>query len=195
MANLEELLKKAAKGKGLVGSGLMSQMVRTVAALDYEDLVKAVPDFLPRLGEVLEARAPEMEEIDVEKATDFMLKYLPKIVKKVTSSDAEIKNELAATEDMTFNVKAGNILEMCVKIKKGKIALSPGLAEERDFFIDVPTGELLRLMTGEEDAISGFMGGGIAMWRDGDEGDMTKAMSILPLITVVLEKLGLERMM
>jgi len=191
MANLEELLKKAAKGKGLVGSGLMSQMVRTVAALDYEDLVKAAPDFLPRLGEVLEARAPEKEEIDVEKATDFMLKYLPKIIKKVTTADTEIKNELAATEDMTFNVKAGNILETCVKIKKGKISLSPGLSEERDFFIDIPTRELLRLMTGEEDPMAGFMGGSIAMWRDGDEGDMTKAMSVLPLISVVLEKLGL----
>jgi len=195
MASLEELLKKVAKGKRLVGSGQMTRIAEAVTALDYEDLVKAVPEFLPRLGEVLQARAPEIEEIDVKKATDSMLKYLPQIIERMISSDVEIRNELAAVEDMTFNLKAGNILEMCVKIKEGKISLSPGLAEERDFFIDVPTRELLRLMTGEEDAMSGFMGGGIAMWRDGDEGDMTKSIGILPLITVVLEKLGLERLM
>lgn len=195
MANLEELLGKAAKEKKLVGSGLMTQIIEAVTALDYEDLVNAMPKFLPDLGRVLEARTPEIEEIDVKKATDFVLKYLPQIIDKMTSSDVEIKNELAATEDMTFNVKAGNIAEMCVEIKEGKISLSPGLASERDFFIDVPTGKLWRIMSGEEDAMSGFIGGGIAMWRDGDEGDMTKAISILPLITVVLEKLGLERLM
>jgi len=195
MADLEELLKKVAKGKRLVGSGQMTQFVEAIAALDYEDLVKAVPEFFPHLGQVLEARAPEIEEIDVKKSTRFMLKYLPKIIEKMISSDIEIKNELAAIEDMTFNVKASNILETCVKIKGGKISLSPGLAEERDFFIEVPTRELLRIMTGEEDMMSGFIGGGIAMWRDDDEGDMTKAMSILPLVTVVLEKAGLERLM
>ena len=195
MASLEELLKKVAKGKGLVGSGQMARIAEAVTALDYEDLVKAVPEFLPRLVEVLQARAREIEEIDVKKATGFMLKYLPQIIEKMISSDVEIKNELAATEDMTFNVKAGNILETCVRIKGGKISLSPGLAEERDFFIDVPTGELLRIMTAEENAMSGLMGGGIAMWREDDEGDMTKSISILPLITVVLEKLGLERLM
>lgn len=195
MANLEELLIKVAKGKRLIGSGQMTRIAEAVTALDYEDLVKAVPEFFPRIGEVLQTWAPEIEELDVKKATGFMLKYLPQIIEKMISSDAEIKNELAAVEDMTFNVKASNILEMCVKIEEGKISLVPGLAEERDFFIDVPTGELLRVMTGEEDAMSGFMGGAIRMWREDDEGDMTKAASILPLITVVLEKLGLERLM
>lgn len=192
---LEELLEKAAKEKKLIGSGLIAQILNELTALSDEDLTDGMAEFVPRLGSILERRISEIEDVDAKKATDLVLEFLPQIIGKIISSDEEIKNELAMTEDMTFNLKAGNILEMCVEIKGGKMSLSPGLAEERDFFVDVPAERFLRILSGDEDAMSGLMGGGIAMWREGDEGDMTKAISILPLITVVAEKLKLDTML
>lgn len=192
---LKELLARSAKEKKLIGSGLITQIMDELTALSYDDLVTEMPELVPKLGSVLENRIPEIEEVDTEKGTDFVLKYLPQIMEKVVSSDGEVKDELAATEDMTINVKLGNIAEMAAQIKDGTISFSPGLGQERDFFIDMSTEKLLRILSGKDDALSGFMGGGIEMWREGDEGDMEKAQSLLPLLTVVLEKLKLERMM
>jgi len=191
---LQELLAKSAKEKKLIGSELLTQIMDELTALSYDDLVTEMPEFVAKLGSVLEKRVPELEEVDTGKGTDFVLKYLPKIAEKV-SSDGEVKNELAATEDMTFNVKLGNIAEMAVQIKDGTISFSPGLGPERDFFIDMSIEKLLTILSGKDDALSGFMGGSIEMWREGDEGDMEKAQSLLPLLTVVSEKLKLERMM
>jgi len=36
------------------------------------------------------------------------------------------------------------------------------------------------------------MGGEIVMWREGEAGDASKAMDILPLITIFTEKVGLK---
>lgn len=191
---LQELVAKSAREKKVIGSKLIPQMMDGLTALSYDDLVTQMPEFVAKLGSVLQNRLPEIEEIDTKKGTNFALKYLPLIVEKVVSSDEEVKNELAATEDMTFNVKLGNIAEMTVQIQDGRVSFSPGLAQERDFFIEMSAEKLLRILSGKEDALSGFMGGGIEMWREGDEGNMEKAQSLLPLLTVVLEKLKLERM-
>lgn len=191
---LQELLAKSAKEKKVIGSKLIPQMMDELTALSYDDLVTQMPEIVAKLGSVLQNRLPEIEEIDTKKGTNFALKYLPHIVEKVVSSDEEVKNELAATEDMTFNVKLGNIAEMTVQIQDGRISFSPGLGKERDFFIDVSTEKLLQILSGKEDALSGFMGGSIEMWREGDEGDMEKAQNLLPFLTVFLEKLRLERM-
>jgi len=192
---LQELLTKADKEKKLIGSGLIPQMMDKLTALSYDDLVAEMPEFVSKLGTVLEKRLPEIEEVDTEKGTAFILKYLPQLMEKVLSSDAEVKNELAATEDMTFNLKLGNIAEMAVQIRDGTVSFSPGLAQERDFFIDISTEKLLQVLSGKDNVLSGFMGGSIEMWREGDEGDMEKAQSLLPLLAVVLEKLKLDRMM
>jgi putative sterol carrier protein len=200
MAELGELLKKAAKQEKLIGSGVVTQIMDEVSALDYDGLVKTIPDLLPKLGKVLEKRLPEMEEIDTGKATAFVLKYLPKMAEKIISSDEEVKDELGMTEDMTFNLNVtgsdGNIAEMRVDIKDGNISFNPGQAEEKHFIMDISTEKLLRIMSGEDDAISGFMGGGIEMWREEtDESNAIKVLSLMPLITLVAQKLKLEKMM
>lgn len=192
---LQELLAKSAKEQKVIGSRLIPQMMDELTTLSYDDLVAQMSEFVAKMGSVLQNRLPEIEEIDTKKGTNFTLKYVPQIVEKVVSSDGEVKKELAATEDMTFNVKLGNIAEMAVQIKDGKIFFNPGLSQERDFFIEMSTEKLLRILSGKDDALSGFMGGGIEMWREGDEGNMEKAQDLLPLLTVVLEKLKLERML
>ncbi len=191
---LQELLAKSATEKKLIGSKLMPQIMDELTALAYDDLVAQMPEFVAKLGSVLQNRLSEIAEIDVKKGTDFALKYLPQVVEKVVSSDGEVRSDLEATEDMTFNLKLGNMAAMTVQIKDGRLSFSPGLAQERDFFIEMSTEKLLRILSGKEDALSGFMGGSIAMWREGDEGNMEKAQSLLPFLAVFLEKLRLERM-
>jgi len=195
MAELKELLKKAIKQDRLIGSGLLTQIMDEVSALDYQHLVDEAPGVISGLGNVLEGRVGEIEAVGNEKATAFVLNYLPQITDKLVSSDTEIKSELVATEDMNFNVKAGDIAEVHVEIKDGAISFSPGLIEDRDFYMDMTTTKVLRLMAGKDDALSGFMGGSIAMWRDDDVGDMSKAFSLLPLITVVAGGLQLDTTM
>lgn len=191
---VQELLAKSATEKKLIGSGVMTQIMDELTSLSYDDLVTEMPQFVAKLGSLLEKRITEIEEVDTDKGTGFVLKYLPQIVQQVVSSDAEAKNELAATGDMTINVRLGNIAELAVQIKDGTISFSPGLGQERDFFVDMSTEKLLSILSGKDDVLSGFMGGGIQMWREGDEGDMQKAQDFLPLLTVILEKLRLERM-
>jgi len=191
MAELMVSLEKAIKKDKLIGSGVLTEVMDGVAALEYEDLVETVPALLSKLGKALEPRVSEIDEVGIEKSTEFVLKYVPKMTQKLISSEAEVKNELALTEDMNFNLKAGIIAEAQVQIKGGQMSFNPGLTNERDFFIDISTPKLFRIMQGQDDIESGLIGGGIEMWREGDEGDMEKAQSFLPLLTVILQKLKL----
>lgn len=194
MTGPSELLEGAQEQERLIGSERMKEVMESLASLEYEGLVEVMPGFLPSLGRVLEARTAEIDEWGIEKGTDFFLTYLPRITEKMVSSDGDIKNELAMTEEMSFNLKAGNMIGTQVRIRDGGVSYSPGLAGERDFFIDIPEPKLFRIMRGQEDVMSGLMGGGIEMWREGEEGDMEKAQDLLPLVTLVLAKLKLDGM-
>jgi putative sterol carrier protein len=120
------------------------------------------------------------------------LDQLEKVVEKMISEDEEVRNEFSMTRDTLFNVEVEDILSMSTKIEGGKPSFSPDLAEDRDFYIVVPKRTLSQILAGEKDVMTPFMGGEIRMWREGDVGNMANATDILPLITILAEKLELK---
>ncbi|RZN67302.1 MAG: hypothetical protein EF807_07695 [Candidatus Methanolliviera hydrocarbonicum] len=116
---------------------------------------------------------------------------IAKEVERIVSEDEEIKKEISLTEEMIFNVKIGDTIEIGVKINGDELSVD-GASDEPDFFIDIPLKILSEIISGEKDVMSPFMGGEIVMWREGEAGDASKAMDILPLITIFTEKLGLK---
>jgi putative sterol carrier protein len=128
--------------------------------------------------------------VEEEKAID--IGQISKAFENVISGDEDVKRELSLTENIVFNVTTDGIITMSVKIEDGKPSFSSDLAEKPDFFIDIQTKTLSEIMSGEKDVMTPFMGGEIAMWKEGNVGHMGKAMDILPLITVLAEKLELK---
>jgi hypothetical protein len=116
---------------------------------------------------------------------------IAKEVERIVSEDEEIKKEISLTEEMIFNVKIGDTIEIGVKINGDELSVD-GVSDEPDFFIDISPKILSEIISGEKDVMSPFMGGEIVMWREGEAGDASKAMDILPLITIFTEKLGLK---
>ena len=106
--------------------------------------------------------------------------------------DEEIKIEMSLTPDMVFNLKSDPVLGFKVEIKDGKPSVSCDLSSEPDFSIDIPQGTLKAMVSGEKDVMTPFMGGEIAMWQDGNLGDMQKAMDLMPLITAVADNMDLK---
>ena len=135
------------------------------------------------LKELLKGAIEEKKEV----STDDIAQEVERIV----SEDEEVKKEISLTENMVFNVKIGDTIEMGVKIKDDELSID-GVSDEPDFFIDIPKKTLSEIISGEKDVMSPFMSGEIVMWREGKAGDASKAMDILPLITTFTEKLGLK---
>ena len=106
--------------------------------------------------------------------------------------DEEIKIEMSLTPDMVFNLRSDPVLGFKVEIKDGKPSVSCDLSSEPDFSIDIPQGTLKAMISGEKDVMTPFMGGEIAMWQDGNLGDMQKAMDLMPLITAVADNMDLK---
>jgi len=135
------------------------------------------------LKELLKEAIEEGKTLDVDK--------IAKEVKKMVSEDEEVKKEITLTEEMVFNVKIGDTIKMGMKIKGDELSVDD-VSDEPDFFIDIPKKTLSEIISGEKDVMSPFMGGEIVMWREGEAGDASKAMDILPLITIFTEKVGLK---
>lgn len=108
------------------------------------------------------------------------------------TGDDEIKIEMSLTPDMVFNLKSDPVLGFKVEIKDGKPSVSCDLSSEPDFSIDIPQGTLKDMISGNKDVMTPFMGGEVAMWQDGKLGNMSKAMDLMPLITVVADKMDLK---
>jgi len=106
--------------------------------------------------------------------------------------EEEIKIEMSLTPDMVFNLKSDPVIGFKVEIKDGKPSVSCDISSEPDFSIDIPQGTLKAMVSGEKDVMTPFMGGEIAMWQDGNLGDMQKAMDLMPLITAVADKMDLK---
>jgi putative sterol carrier protein len=181
---------------------LVEKMVPMLEKIDLEALYKVLPDIISPITSGLMDRMQdmmggmEMETEDVEKMMAPMGEYMPRLITpmmgimdRIIEADEEIKNELAGAEDMVFNIKMGDVLQMSMGMKGGKLEIGTELAPEPDLSIEIPMSMITDMMSGAVDPMSAFMGGDVKM-----EGDMSKAMGLMPLMTVFTEKFGIEIM-
>lgn len=162
---------------------------------------KALLDFVEKmnLGDLM----GKMQEVDPGKAEELMPKVMPKmseympriiapmmtLMDKIIASDEEIAEELEGAEDLAINIKMGDALSMGVQLKDGKFSLGTEDITDADMNVEIPTDIMINLMTGQGDPMSAFMGGDVKM-----DGDMSKAMGLMPLMTVFTDKFGIELM-
>ena len=102
-------------------------------------------------------------------------------VERIASEDEEIKKEISLTEEMIFNVKIGDTIEMGVKINGDDLSVD-GISDEPDFFIDISAKILSEMLSGDRDVISSLMGGDIVTWREGEVYDASKLNLLVPLM-------------
>ncbi|VUT26577.1 MAG: hypothetical protein MOIL_01618 [Candidatus Methanolliviera sp. GoM_oil] len=102
-------------------------------------------------------------------------------VERIASEDEEIKKEISLTEEMIFNVKIGDTIEIGVKINGDELSVD-GISDEPDFFIDISPKILSEMLSGERDVISSLMGGDIVTWREGEVYDASKLNLLVPLM-------------
>lgn len=221
MADLKALMDKALAADKLIGSGIPTEVVDALDETDASDLLAILPDVLDKAPQIMDKVLPEIESVAVDDLVDFMPrlmgmnekmqdmdpsdlegvlpkmaenipKIMPtmmKLMDKIISSDEELAEELEGAEDMAINVKAGDVMTICMAIKDGKMSMGTELADDADMTMEIPMDIMLNLMTGTGDAMSAFMGGDVKM-----DGDMSKAMGLMPLMTVFSEKFGIEMM-
>lgn len=106
---------------------------------------------------------------------------IAKEVERIASEDEEIKKEISLTEEMIFNVKIGDTIEMGVKINGDGLSVD-GISDEPDFFIDISPKILSEILSGDRDVISSLMGGDIVTWREGEAYDASKLNLLVPLM-------------
>ena len=162
---------------------------------------KALLDFVEQmnLGDLM----GKMQEVDPSKAEELMPEVMPKMAEymprimapmmtlmdKIIAADEEISEELEGAEDLAINIKMGDAMSMGIQLKDGKFSIGTEDISDADMSVEIPTEVMINLMTGQGDPMSSFMGGDVKM-----DGDMSKAMGLMPLMTVFTEKFGLELM-
>ncbi|RZN66481.1 MAG: hypothetical protein EF807_08485 [Candidatus Methanolliviera hydrocarbonicum] len=113
---------------------------------------------------------------------------IAKEVERIVSEDEEIKKEISLTEEMIFNVKIGDTIEIGVKINGDELSVD-GVSDEPDFFIDISPKILSEMLSGDRDVISSLMGGDIVTWREGEVYDASKLNLLVPLMMSFARKL------
>jgi putative sterol carrier protein len=219
---LKGMMDEALKQEKIIGSGLPTKIAEKIATVEASDLAKVMGDVLDKAPQILDKVKPELETVDVEELSAFIPKFIPPLMEKmqgfekediepalpkmsenipkimptmmdlmdrVLAADEELKSELEGSEDVSINVEAGTLMSMNMSIKGGKMGMSTELADDADMTMKIPENIMMDLMTGTGDAMSAFMGGDVEM-----EGDMSKAMGMMPLMTTFGEKFGIEMM-
>ena len=106
---------------------------------------------------------------------------IAKEVERIVSEDEEIKKEISLTEEMIFNVKIGDTIEIGMRIKGDELSVD-GVSDEPDFFIDISPKILSEMLLGDRDVTSSLMGGDIVTWREGEVYDASKLNLLVPLM-------------
>lgn len=137
-----------------------------------------------KLKDILKTAVDEKKKVELSQMTEA--------VEAMVSDDKEIGKEISLAGDVVFNMVSDPVMKFRVELKDGKTSLSCDLADDPDFFIEIPFNTLEGIISGKKDVVTPFMGGEISMWKDGMVGNMAKAMDIMPIITVVAEKMELK---
>ncbi len=144
-----------------------------------KELIENVPDLVPRM-------VKRLEEIDSKR----FMSEAPEVAKDFTSlvwegvsvvveRSPELKSDLEKLGSVAMNFKATDSpLEVHVKISDGKISGGVGLAENADLTFSGTTENIIKLMTGSIDPVSGFMSGKYKM-----DGNLAVGMKLAPVMT------------
>ncbi|MDY6965476.1 MAG: SCP2 sterol-binding domain-containing protein [Halobacteriota archaeon] len=218
---LKSLMYEALESEKLIGSGIPTEIMGKIGDVNAEDLISALPMVLENSPKIMDKVLSEMETIETGDIIDFlpkfmsinekmqdldpsdlsevlpkMTEFIPKImpvlislIDKVIATDDDLSEELENAEDLIININAGGIMTICMQIKDGKMHIGTELADSADMSMEIPMDVMLNLMTGTGDPMSAFMGGDVNM-----EGDISKAMGIMPLMGILSEKFGFEMM-
>jgi len=143
------------------------------------ELITAMPDLVPRI-------VRRMEEIDSKRfmneapeAAKLFTDLVWEGVSVLVERNPELKGDLEKLGNMTMNFKATDSpLEVHVNISNGKISGGAGLAEKADLTFSGTTENIIKLMTGAMDPVSGFMSGKYKM-----DGNLTVGMKLAPVMT------------
>jgi len=176
---------------------IMEKIEGEVAGVEVNDLLEFVEkmDMGELMGKMQEADPAKIEELMpgvMPKMAEYMPKIMPAmmaLMDKVTASDEELAEELEGAEDMAINIQMGDAMAMTMQIKDGKMAMGTTPVDNADMSIEIPMDIMVGMITGTADPMSAFMGGDVKM-----DGDMSKGMALMPLMTVFSEKFGMELM-
>ncbi|MDY6964683.1 MAG: SCP2 sterol-binding domain-containing protein [Halobacteriota archaeon] len=182
---LEKIGPIMEKAKAEIPDVEVSALLEFVEQMDMGEL----------MGKMQEADPDKVEEL-MPSVMPKMAEYMPQIMPammtlmdKIIASDEEIAEELEGAEDMAINMKMGDAMSMSMVLKDGKFTIGTDPAPDADMSIEIPMDIMIQLMTGQGDPMSAFMGGDVKM-----DGDMSKGMALMPLMTVFTEKFGMELM-
>ncbi|MFX1451152.1 MAG: hypothetical protein ACFFCM_09945 [Promethearchaeota archaeon] len=190
MSEILEFLNKNITEKKAANSEIIKNIIEKIVELNLEDMAKNLPDILFKLGTLLEINN------NIKDLSDIFTKNLSIFIQKLLT-DKEIKYELSLTPDVRFNLSIGN-KTLGVEIKEGNLnfrsdAFKPP-DESFDFSVEVPLNLIPKLFTGEENLMVELMAGErIKLWREKQPYNAEKLFELMPLLSIALEKLNLDK--
>ena len=186
MSEIIDILDKTAEKEKAITSDLLNQISNKIIALNMEDLSKHIATILSKLGVLLQKK-------DGTELSDILLNTLPKFTEKMLA-DEDIKYELSLTPDLAFNLKIGEN-SVGIQIKDGNLSVGTGI-EQPDFFIELSIQILGKIFTGEENLMQELMAGErIKLWREQEPYNASKLLELTPLLSLILDKLNLDKWM
>ncbi|MFX0139726.1 MAG: hypothetical protein ACFFDN_39165 [Candidatus Hodarchaeota archaeon] len=190
MNEILDMLNKYLKDKKAVNSEIIKNILEKITALNFNEMVENLSEMLHKLGILMEINGG-IENLSDVLATNFTL-FIQKLLQ-----DEEIKYELNLTPNMTFNLSIGK-RAMGVEIKDGTINFRAEPFkwpdEPLDFFVEIPLDIIPKIFTGKENLMVELMAGErIKLWREKLPYNAGKLFELMPLLSITLEKLNLDK--
>lgn len=138
---------------------IVSEVMSEINEMDPDELIENMPDFVEFFFEGFSSIAESNEEVQ-EVLEDI--------------GEAVLNYRIILAQD--------NTMETYMEVKDGKVSGGTGNKDNADFTIEMPMETMLGMASGEADMVGEFMSGKIKI-----EGNMVKAMSMMPLMEVMDE--------
>lgn len=150
----------------------------------------AMADELGGMNSRLQVILPEVE---LDDAVQLMNAFYPLVFSgmvELGKTDAEIRDKLARTEDVTYVLKVDEVgFALCLKIANGEFSYAFSEPAEVNVTMKTDPQTLLELMTGQTDAIQAFMAGDVEA-----DGELIKARGLRAVFEALGDKFGFRLM-
>ncbi len=190
MNEILDMLNKCIEDKKAFNSEIITNMIEKITALNFNEMVENLSEMLHKLGILMEING------DIENLSDVLANSFTIFIQNLLQ-DEEIRYELSLTPNMTFNLSIGESA-MGVEIKDGTINFRAEPFkwpdEPLDFLVEIHLDIIPKIFTGKENLMVELMAGErIKLWREKQPYDAGKLFELMPLLSIALEKLNLDK--
>jgi putative sterol carrier protein len=171
----------------------VQKLLGAIAALKQRAQANSYMSVAAELGDMNTQLKTALPQMNLQDASDVMQAFYPLVfdgMVELSNTDPSVQQKLRGAEDVTYVLKVEEVgFALCLRIKGGQFSYEFAEPSQIDVTMKTSPEALVRIMTGQTDALEAFMDGEVQA-----EGAITKARGLRGVFETLGDKFGFRLM-